>query len=184
MKRSLPALASLFSSIVLVACASTPKAELAPNQCAWRISSGMRSTAGMQILSVTTQAMYSVGNVAGKGHGYVLLARGQPDWFVGKLVGGGGHVNGVGPRDHVWDIGSRSVKLIYDPATNSANIFGKQLKLDTANVLLVDRVDGVFGEPHLVGTACIHEFDTDNPDSSLRAAIPSVQTYIRARPDA
>jgi hypothetical protein len=137
----------------------------------------------MQILSATTQAMYSVGNVEGTGHGYILLARGDPNWFVGKLVGGGGHVNGLGARDHVWAIGSQSIKVIYDPARNSADILGKQLSLDTANVLLVDRVDRL-GEPRLIGTACVHEFDISNPDSSLRTAVPSVQAYIRSRPDA
>lgn len=183
MNCGLCAAALLFSSMLMAACASTPKVELVARRCDWRVSSDAPSSAGMQILSATTQAMYSVGNVAGTGHGYILLARGQPNWFVGKLVGGGGHVNGVGPRDHVWSIGSQSIKVVYDPATNSADIFGKQLKLDTANVLLVDRVDRL-GEPHLVGTACVHEFDTGNPDSSLRSAVPSVQTFIRARPDA
>jgi hypothetical protein len=138
----------------------------------------------MQILSATTQAMYSVGNVAGAGRGYILLARGQPNWFVGKLVGGGGHVNGAGRHDHIWSIGSQSIKVTYDPATNAVDIIGNHLELDTANVLLLDRVDRTGGELRLVGAACIHEFDVDNPDNSLRSAVPSVQAYIRARPDA
>jgi hypothetical protein len=172
-------------AIGLLGCTTAaPTISPATIGCEWRLASNVPSSAGMQILSATTQALYSVGSADSSGRGYVLLARGQPNWFVGKLVGGGGHIDDVGRRDHAWRGGNRTFKVSYDPGTNTADLFGKHIWLDTANVLFLDRVDGVGGEPQLVGTACLHGFDTGSPDGWLRSASPAVQAFVKARPDA
>jgi hypothetical protein len=172
------------SLLTLIACAHPPKNLFRPKECDWRVTSDSLPSGGMQILSATTQALYSVGSAEGRGRGYVLLARGQPNWFDGKLVGGGGYVIGAGARVHVWRLGSQSIKATYDPGKNALYLLGQELQLDTVNALLVDRVDSVGGEMHLVGATCIHEFDTTDPSRWLHNAPASVQVYVRMRPDA
>jgi hypothetical protein len=172
------------SLLTLIACAMPSKTPLRPKECDWRVTSDTLPSGGMEILSATTQALYSVGNVGGRGRVYVLLARGQPNWFDGKLVGGGGYVTGTGARVHLWRLGSQSIKATYDPGMNTLYLLGHQLQLDTVNTLFVDRVDGVGGEMHLKGATCMHEFDTTDPSRWLHNAPASVQAYVRMRPDA
>ena len=170
-------------ALALLGCASNqfPPPRTIRNRCEWQLRSPTPFSAGMQILSATTQAMFSVGTADSGVHGYILLARGRPNWFVGQLVGGGGHVNGSGPRDHIWRVGSLSYKVVYDPETNTAHFLGNTVWLDTANVLFLDRVDQIGGAAQLAGTACVHEFDVNNPDRTLLAD-PKTQAYTRARP--
>lgn len=153
------------------------------NECGWHLTADMVSSAGMQILSPTTQALYSAGEGDAKALGYVVLARGQPHWFDGKLVGGGGHVTGSGPRDHIWRLGDRTLKINYDPNSNTADLLGNHILLDTANVLLVDRVDDIGGEARLAAASCVPGFDIDQPARSLVTAPQSVQVFIHAAPD-
>ena len=117
---------ALVASFVAHSCAAGPRSTPASttNACNWHLTSPAESLAGMQILSATTEAWYSLGTSSeGKPRGYVLVARGRPNWFVGQLVGGGGHVN-EGHTDHIWRVGNLSYKVIYDPKTNTANLLG------------------------------------------------------------
>ncbi|HKR08990.1 MAG TPA: hypothetical protein VJS39_07370 [Gemmatimonadaceae bacterium] len=141
----------------------------------------MPSLAGMQILSATTQAMYSVGSTDNGARGYVILARGRPNWFVGKLVGGGDYVNRAEKIDHVWRVGNLSYKVVYDPATNSALLLGNIVRLDTANVLFLDHIGDVSRSAELVGTACVHLFDVDNPYVELMKADSRIQSFVNSR---
>jgi len=135
----------------------------------------------MQILTRTTHALYSIGTDGVKTRGYILLARGQPNWYYGKLVGGGGHVNGTRPSDHVWRVGNLSYTVSYDPERNSATLLGTTIWLDTANVLMLDRVDQIGGEAQLLKTACVHEFDENDPARSYLND-STIQAFIRSRP--
>lgn len=168
-------------AFALVGCAPSRLSQhgIPANRCAWHLRSPTPSTTGMQILSRTTEAWFSVGSVDSTARGYILLARGRPNWFVGQLVGGGGHVNG-GRRDHIWKAGYLSYRLTYDPSSNTADLLGKRIWLDTANVLLVDHVDQS-GSAQLVGTGCVVEFDLENPNSSLLSVSPEVRAYVTGR---
>jgi len=164
---------------------TTPHPEPSPalHTCGWHLTADMVSSTGMMILSPTTQALYSGGEADAKALGYVVLARGQPNWFDGKPVGGGGHISGTGPRDHIWRLGDNNLKISYDPGSNTADLLGNHILLDTANVLLVDRADRVGGETRLAAARCAPGFDIDQPARSLATAPESVQLFVRSSPD-
>ena len=153
-------------------------------KCNWNLTHESVSTTGMQYLSATTQALFSVGVADKKARGYILVARGRSNWFEGKLVGGGGHVNGSGAREHSWRVGNSSHKVVFDPASNTVELLGVRVGLDTANVLFVDKVDQFDGDAKIVGTACAKEFDVENADKSLSLGVPRLPAFIRVSADA
>jgi hypothetical protein len=174
---------SALAALTLADCASSrlQPSPVARNRCEWRFGSPESSTTGTQIVSRTTQAMFSVARIDNLARGYILLARGRPNWFVGQFVGGGGHVNGAGPRDHIWRVGALTYRVEYDASTNTANLLGHRIGLDTANVLFLDHVDQIGGDAELLGTACVPNFDLDDPDHTLLAD-PRTRAYVNTPP--
>ena len=153
-------------------------------KCNWNLTPQSQSTTGMQYLSATTQALFSVGVADKKARGYILVARGRANWFEGKLVGGGGHVNGSGAREHSWRIGNLSHKVVFDPDANTVELLGVRVGLDTANVLFLDKVDQIDGDAKIVGTACAKEFDVENADKLLSPSVPKLPAFIKVFADA
>ena len=157
-------------SLVVTACAPTLRSSGRPSaaKCEWQ-GADAPSSSGIQILSATTLALFSFGHPNNVPRGYMLLARGQRDWFRGQRIGGGGHVDGAGPREHLWRAGGIAHSAIFDPSTNTVDVLGYHIWLDTANVLLLDRVDRIAGEPKLVGTACIDDLDLEGFYRAVRS---------------
>ncbi|HVE79206.1 MAG TPA: hypothetical protein VNA89_10110 [Gemmatimonadaceae bacterium] len=98
----------------------------------------------------------------------IVLWRGQPAWFRGAQRGevstarssfeSGALARPGGPsrvltHDGEWS-GIR-LAFSYDPATDTALVAGQAVALRGANVVLVDRIDGVGGAPVVVGTASV-----------------------------
>lgn len=149
--------------------------------CDWHLTLPGISSSGMQILSATTEALFSVGTANERPKGYILLARGRPNWFDGQLVGGGGEVSGAGKRDHLWRLGNTTYTVAYDASTNTVEVPGARVWLDTANVLLLDQVGETQEAPRLVGTGCLNAFDATDPGTGMRSATPDIRAYITTR---
>jgi hypothetical protein len=92
-----------------------------------------------------------------KGHGtleFLVLWRGSPGWFLRRSPGGGS-MSGGGPAGRrgatagiiEWTIRQGGLHLVvtFNPMTRTASVIGEAVALDTANVILVDDVDGRTG---------------------------------------
>jgi hypothetical protein len=98
----------------------------------------------------------------------VILWRGQPDWYnrlpfgLGRTPALRSDVAAVPPETEPWYApvrieagGESGVAGAYDLGQHTVRFLGRELTLGADNVLLVDRVDGAGGPPHIVGTARI-----------------------------
>ena len=161
------------------ACTSNrPHPVAISNSCKPRIIRLDRvQSSGFADVTPTTRAVFALAVRDSSMRGYVAFARGQKYWFDGRVsTGGPGQTNPSGKREDSWVAGSSSYTVVYDSATNSADVLGKRIALDTANVLLIDRVDGVGGLPSLVTALCPPEVRMDQ----VPEAIVETMSYVRA----
>jgi hypothetical protein len=152
------------------------------NDCDWHLKQMLPSTVGTQAMSPTIDALYAVGNVDDFGRGYIILARGQPNWYTTSPVTGGGKVDGPGDRKHTWQVGSLSYSVSYDATNNTVDLLGTTVSLDSANVLLVDHVDQVGDSARLVGAGCLMQFDLERPDLAIRNGRSKIQAFLQGSP--
>jgi hypothetical protein len=92
----------------------------------------------------------------------VVLWRGEPEWHNGDTDVGGSENMCPDSEDRClglvhgqFRIGDIEFELLYDRPTRTARILGEELALGDANVVLVDRIDGVGGFPTIVGVLTV-----------------------------
>ena len=83
-----------------------------------------------------------------------------------------------GKRFDTWLAGSSSFSVVYDSATNSAEILGSRIALDTASILLLDRVDGVGGSPQLVAALCPREIQMARLTDTIMETMFTVRAFV------
>ena len=116
--------------------------------------------------------------------GYIVAARGRPYWFEGSVYGSGVNKNALGKREDTYRAGSYSYTVLYDSVTNTAELAGTRVALDTGNVLLLDRVDGVGGPPQVVGALCAPEIRLGGPVRPLLDLLPGLRAFVGVDPGA
>jgi len=142
------------------------------------IRAGSTRTAGLSTLSSTTQANFTLTVTDTTVRGYIIAARGRPYWFAGSVYGGGVVRNGAsGKREDTYRAGSYSYTVVYDSVTNTAELAGTRIALDTGNVLLLDRVDSVGGLPQVIGALCAPEIRLDGPVRPLLDLLPGLRAF-------
>jgi hypothetical protein len=83
----------------------------------------------------------------------VILWRGEPGWTSrgGKAGSSGrGGVTATGEIDDESHYGNVTLSWHYSDGTHRLLIRGQEVSIDTANVIVVDRVDSVGGPPRLI----------------------------------
>lgn len=116
----------------------------------------------------------------------IVVLRGQPRW---ARPGSGTVRESAGPIfidervpvQHSLTIGSRHFEYIYQPSDRTLSIGDTRYALEGANVVVVDRIDGVGGPPTVVRRLKLEM--TGKPDAvalwnSLRR-MPQLQEYLR-----
>jgi hypothetical protein len=117
--------------------------------------------------------------------GYIIAARGRPYWFEGSVYGSHGVRNTAsGKREDTYRAGSYSYTVVYDSVTNTAELAGSRIALDTGNVLLLDRVDSAGGLPHVVGALCAPEIRLGGPVRPLLDLMPALRAFAGDDPGA
>ena len=144
------------------------------------IRSGRVQTSGFADVSKTTRAVFALTVRADSlVRGYIAFARGSDYWFEGVVSSGGpGNTNDSGIRRDRWLAGSSAFTVAYDSATNSAEVLGQRIALDTARILLIDRVDGVGGPPRLMSAVCPREIRMDHPVDAIVDAMLGVRAFV------
>ena len=114
----------------------------------------------------------------------MVLWRGQAEWHrLGIDVRGSeGICPGTADRCRglvhgQFGIGELELEVVFDRMTRTGRILGEEVELEDANVVLVDRIDGVGGPPTVVGTLAI---PGDLPSLELDASA-LVQSDARLR---
>jgi len=129
-------------------------------------------------LTATTQAIYTLKTADSTIRGYIIAARGQPYWFEGTVFGSGGsRINASGKREDTWRSGRYSYTIVYDSISNTIELEGTRVALDTGLLVLLDRVDSVGGPPAVVGSMCPAEVQWDNPVRPLLEVLPALRRY-------
>ena len=142
------------------------------------IRAGSTRTSGLSTLSPTTQANFTLTITNTTVRGYIIAARGRPYWFEGSVYSSGGVRNSAnGKREDTYRAGSYSYTVVYDSVTNSAELAGTRIALDTGNVLLLDRVDSVGGFPHVVGALCAPVIRLGGPVRPLLDLLPALRAF-------
>src|SRR6266550_5331725 len=107
-----------------------------------------------------------------RSQGYVIVVRGQPRWYeVAGPTQSGGKAYGSERRVHVWEVAGRQLTILFDPMARVVELLGTRVGLDTANVILLDRIDSIGGRSVIRGTACarrirVNEIAKDLLDSA------------------
>ena len=153
-------------------CAAAPVAEVATASV-----SGTGRRVGERVFA---QAYVARDASGGRTREFVLFVRGASDWHRG-----GPRVERTEPSagDGVrWVIETRFdaltlVGFLY-PRTGLLRIGGDDVGLDTANVFLLDHVDGVGGRPTVRAAGCMQ---TASPSDAIERAIvtlPAVRDFV------
>lgn len=141
------------------------------------------SISGTSSLSPSTQAFYAFGRDSLRPRGYLLLVRGQPAQSVAGgaiAIGGGGRMDGLEPREHTWEAGSRPFTVRYDPQASTVSVAGAQIALDTANVVLLEHSDTATHGLVVRGTLCAPPLRPDSLATDLWEQVPATRAYITA----
>ena len=165
---------------IVTACAhrTVSSSPLVSKACRPRVVGIGTRGGGVSTLSATTQAIYTLKTADSTIRGYIIAARGQPYWFEGTVFGSGrSRINASGKREDTWRSGRYSYTVVYDSISNSIELAGTRVALDTGLLVLLDRVDSVGGKPSVVGSICPAEVQWDNPVRPLLEALPALRRY-------
>jgi hypothetical protein len=118
------------------------------------------------------------------GRGYLLIARGAMSWPAAAVERTGGPrpdgLVGFEPLPGDW----RNT-LTYDPATNVLSMLGVRVPLDSGNVVLVDRIDGVGGDALVQIGGCVRLGSGWETIDRALATLPAVHSFAtRGEPGA
>jgi hypothetical protein len=121
----------------------------------------------------------SVSSGQRRSQGYVLIVRGQPHWYEPSgVIRSGGQAQGSQRRVHVWETAKRQLTIVFDPTAGTVELLGERVALDTANVIFVDRVDGVGGPIIVRGSACVKRLHVNTIAKDLMDGLPAVARYV------
>ena len=173
----------------VVACASaTPvQSDLAP--CSAVVDyprADIFTSSGSAKLSSRALAYFSFGydsvdSRQRRSQGYVIVVRGQPRWYeVAGPTRGGGPAHGSERRVDVWEVAGRQLTTLFDPRARVVELLGTRIGLDTANVILLDRVDGIGGPSVVRGTACARRISVNDIAKDLLDGVPRLREYASA----
>jgi hypothetical protein len=116
-----------------------------------------------------------------RSQGYVIVVRGQPGWYeVAGPTRAGGPAHGPERRVHLWEVAGRQLTTRFDPMARVVELLGMRVGLDTANVILLDRVDGVGGPSVVRGTACARRIRVNDIAKDLLDGVPKLREYASA----
>ena len=107
--------------------------------------------------------------------------RGTPGWFTagdpGRQFGGGTSIGlpdgSPGPQTHVIGVDGLRLEMQFDPRTGLVRILDQNISSQSANVILVDEVDGAAG-PRIVGTLRV--------EPRLPGGLVDIDTVVRRHP--
>jgi hypothetical protein len=116
-----------------------------------------------------------------RSQGYIIIVRGQPRWYeVGGLTRSGGTAHSSERRVHVWEVAGRQLTTVFDPMARVVELLGTRVGLDTANVIRLDRVDGIGGPPVIRGAACARRIHVNDIAKDLLDGVPGLRGYASA----
>lgn len=143
-------------------------------------SAAIGTSTGMGTVAPTSAVAWRLGHTGAQLRGYVLVVRGQSGWHHASVVsigGGATQANGVAG----WEWGTRTVAVSYDSLRNTAVVLGTAILLDSAPVVLVDRVDSVGGFPFVLKALCPASLNPGDP-AALYRDDPTVRGFIDGAP--
>jgi len=173
----------------LVACASAPQVQRDLAPCSAVVDyprADIFTSSGGAKLSSRALAYFAFGydsveSRQRRSQGYIIVVRGQPDWY--KVAGptrAGGPTYGSKRRVDVWEVAGRQLTTVFDPMARVVELLGTRVGLDTANVILLDRIDGIGGPAVVRGTACARQIRVDDIAKDLLGSVPGIQAYASA----
>ena len=116
-----------------------------------------------------------------RSQGYVIVVRGQPGWYeVAGPTQSGGQAHGSGRRFHVWEMAGRQLTVEFDPMARVVELLGTRVALDTANVILLDRIDDIGGRSVVRGTACARRIRVNEIAKDLLDSASGVRAFASA----
>ena len=151
-----------------------------------RLSASIFTSSGSARLSSSALAYFafgydSVDSRQRRSQGYVIAVRGQPSWYrVEGVTRSGGPAHGSERRVHVWEFAGRQITTVFDPTERVVELLGTRVGLDTANVILLDRIDGVGGPAVVRGTACARRIRVNDIAKDLLDGVRGLREYASA----
>jgi hypothetical protein len=170
----------------LVACASATTMQTDSGSCSAVIDyqrEDIFTSSGIAQLSSRALAYFAFGYDSAasrqrRSQGYVIVVRGQPGWYrVGGPTQAGGPAHGSERRVHVWEAGGRKLTTLFEPTARVVELLSARVALDTANVIFVDRIDGVGGPAVVRGTACAARLRVNDSARDLLDSVPGLRAY-------
>ena len=184
--RSPTGAAGALAAFVAACAGSAPPAggprSAAVERCGPVFESANLTMTGMQSLSRTTRAIYAFGRDGERAAGYLLLVRGHPLRSVQAVVGGGGRMDGPGPREHRWEDGGGAFTVRYDPGDSTIAVAGATIALDSANVVLLEWNPEDGDGPALRSAICAPALDPESLGEELLEKVPEVRAFVAPQP--
>jgi hypothetical protein len=174
----------------VVACASATPVQSGLTRCSAAVEyprTDIFTSSGSAKLSSRALAYFafgydSVDSRKRRSQGYVIAVRGQPGWYeVARPMRSGGPAHGSERRVHVWDVAGRQLTTVFDPNARVVELLGTRVGLDTANVILLDRVDGIGGASVVRGAACARRIRVNDIAKDLLDGVPGLRAYASAK---
>jgi len=173
----------------VVACASAIRVQSDLPPCSAVVDyprADIFTSSGSAKLSSSTLAYFafgydSVDSRQRRSQGYVIIVRGQPRWYeVAGPTRAGGAAHSSERRVHVWEVAGRQLTTVFDPMARVVELLGTRVGLDTANIILLDRVDGIGGPSVIRGTACARRIRVNDIAKDLLDGVPGLRGYASA----
>jgi hypothetical protein len=143
------------------------------------ITSAGSARISSRVLAYFALGYDSVSSSQRRSQGYVLVVRGQPHWYEPSgVIQSGGQAQGSQRRVHVWETAKRQLTVVFDATAGTVELLGERVALDTANVIFVDRVDGVGGPSIVRGSACVRRLRVNTIAKDLMDGVPAVARYV------
>lgn len=163
-----------------VACGGRASIAGPSGRCAESSTSGMRSGAegGSQTFTRGVRGHYEVvrdssGTLA---HGFVAFLRGQSDWDAGPFAGSDRRDEN-GRRVIQASYGSGRIVMTFEPSRNALRFGTTEVALDSADVVLLDRVDSIGGPPVIRSVGCISLVPTSSVIGRALTAFPEARGF-------
>jgi len=181
--------AAAVSLLQLAGCASATPVQGALARCSAVVDyprEDIFTSSGIVQLSSRALAYFAFGYDSAdsrhrRSHGYAIVVRGQPGWYeIGGPTRAGGPAHGFERRVHVWEAAGRQLTVLFDPTARVVELLGTRVALDTANVILLDRVDSVGGPIVVRGTACAERLRVSDSAKDLLDIVPGLREYVSA----
>jgi hypothetical protein len=181
--------AAALSLLQLAGCASATPVQGALARCSVVVDyprEDIFTSSGIAQLSSRALAYFAFGYDSAdsrhrRSHGYAIVVRGQPGWYeVRGPTRAGGPAQGFERRVHVWEAAGRQLTVLFDPTARVVELLGTRVALDTANVILLDRVDSVGGPTVVRGTACAERLRVNDSAKDLLDIVPGLREYVSA----